>query len=118
MHVTIDGCQYQAKPGQTVLEVALANGLRIPTLCHDPHLSITGACRMCLVELVDSERLVTSCTTQVNDGMAVITDSPKVRDSRKMVLDLLLSDHPLTCMTCESNGKCKLQDLAYEYGLE
>ncbi len=73
---------------------------------------------MCLVELEENNKLVTSCTTPVTEGLKVLTDSPKVIDSRRTILDLLLSDHPLDCMTCESNGNCQLQDLAYEYGLD
>jgi formate dehydrogenase major subunit/formate dehydrogenase alpha subunit len=118
MLINIDNQQYEAKLGQTVLEVAQENGIDIPTLCHDPHLSVAGACRMCLVEFEDNGRMATSCTTKVSEGMNILTESQKVVESRKTILDLLLSDHPLDCMTCDANGDCQLQDLAYEYDLD
>ncbi|MFW6409608.1 MAG: formate dehydrogenase subunit alpha [Halanaerobiales bacterium] len=118
MQIKINGKNYQAETGQTVLEVARENNIDIPTLCYSPYLSITGACRMCLVEDKESGELVTSCTTEVRDGMEVATHSERVEEARYTILDLLLSDHPLDCMTCEADGNCELQDLAYEYGIE
>ncbi|MGM0411063.1 MAG: 2Fe-2S iron-sulfur cluster-binding protein, partial [Bacillota bacterium] len=118
MKITINEKVFEAQKGQTVLEVAKENGIEIPTLCHSPHLSDVGACRMCLVEDMDDGSLKTSCTTEVQDGMEVKTDSERVIDSRKTILDLLISDHPLDCMTCEADGDCDLQDLAYEYGIK
>ncbi len=117
MKITINNQEYQAKSGQTVLEVARENEIKIPTLCYSEHLSITGACRLCIVE-IENGQLVPACATPVSEGMKIETDSEEVYEARKTVIDLLLSDHPLTCMTCEANGDCKLQDLAYEYGLE
>lgn len=113
----IDGHQCEVKPGHTIMEVALQNGIEIPHLCYDKHLSIVGACRMCLVELEGSNKLVTSCSTPAAPGMNVITKSPKLTEVRRAIIDLLLSDHQLDCITCESNGKCELQKLAYEYGI-
>lgn len=117
MYIRIDGVKYPVEGNETVLEVALANGIDIPNLCHDPHLSDVGACRMCLVELEDDGRLLTSCTLQVSDGLGVITNSEKVVRARRDMLDLLLSDHYLDCITCEANGDCPLQDIAYEYDI-
>jgi|AntRauTorckE6833_2_1112554.scaffolds.fasta_scaffold00175_32 formate dehydrogenase major subunit/formate dehydrogenase alpha subunit len=117
MYITIDDKNYQASTGQTILDVARENNIYIPTLCYDPHLTITGACRMCMVE-TENNGLVTACTTTVNDGMKIETNNDKVRSRRKEILDLLLSDHNIECMTCEADGDCKLQDLAYEYGLD
>lgn len=116
MLVKINHRQYQAHPGQTILDLAQANEIDIPTLCYHPQLTIVGACRLCVVEC--DNRLVASCTTPVRDGMEILTDSEKVIASRKTIVDLLLSDHPLDCLTCEANGNCRLQDLAYEYNLE
>lgn len=118
MKVTINHNDYEAKPGQTILQVAKQNGIYIPTICHSPHLSDVGSCRMCLVELENNHKLVASCVTPVTDGMRVLTDSERVIEARKTVVDLLVSDHPLDCMTCEANGNCVLQDLAYEYGIK
>ncbi|MCK4257889.1 MAG: formate dehydrogenase subunit alpha [Halanaerobiales bacterium] len=122
MLITINNFQYKAKPDQTILEVAQEKGIKIPTLCHDPNLSNVGACRMCIVEIDESKRsgenkLVAACTTPVIEGMKIFTDSDKVIRSRKTILELLLADHPLDCLTCEANGNCSLQDLAYEYGV-
>ncbi|POZ93244.1 formate dehydrogenase subunit alpha, partial [Petrotoga halophila] len=116
--VTINHNDYEAEPGQTILQVAKQNGIYIPTICHSPHLSDVGSCRMCLVELENNHKLVASCVTPVTDGMQVLTDSKRVIEARKTVVDLLVSDHPLDCMTCEANGNCVLQDLAYEYGIK
>lgn len=118
MQIKLNSRWYEAEPGQTVLDVARQNGIDIPTLCHDPHLSIAGACRMCMVEMEGQGRLVAACTTPVSDGMQILTDSAKVIKARTTILDLLLADHPLDCLTCESGGKCALQNLAYRYGLK
>jgi len=116
--IIIDGNSYKFDPGQTVLEVARGNDIDIPTLCYSEHLSITGACRMCLVENKENGSLETACTLPARDGLEVETDNDKIYDARKTVLDLILSDHPMTCMTCEANGDCQLQDLAYQFDIE
>ena len=118
VNVTIDGQKIQAQAGQTILEVAESVGIKIPTLCHHPALEPIGACRVCLVEVARQRTLQPSCTFQVTEGMEVLTRSPKVEDARRFVLELILSDHPLDCMTCEQAGNCELQDLAYEYGIQ
>jgi predicted molibdopterin-dependent oxidoreductase YjgC len=115
--LTINGKTIQT-PGGTILEVARAHGIRIPTLCHHPALAPKGACRLCLVEVKGSRVLQPACTFPVSEGMDVQTDSPKIRAARKFVLELLLSDHPQDCMTCEMCGACELQDLIYEYGVK
>ncbi|MFO8060263.1 MAG: molybdopterin-dependent oxidoreductase, partial [Bacillota bacterium] len=117
MHITIDNRQYEARAGDTILDVARREGIDIPTLCYEPHLSIAGACRMCLVTLEPDNRLVTACTTPVVEDMRVLTRNPETIEARRMMLDLLLSEHPLDCLVCEANGNCALQDLAYEYGI-
>ena len=118
VNVTIDGQKIQAQAGQTILEVAESVGIKIPTLCHHPALEPIGACRVCLVEVARQRTLQPSCTFQVTEGMEVLTHSPKVEEARRFVLELILSDHPLDCMTCEQAGHCELQDLAYEYGIQ
>jgi formate dehydrogenase major subunit/formate dehydrogenase alpha subunit len=118
VEITIDKQKIEVEKGKTVLEAAEENGIAIPTLCHSPFLEDVGACRMCLIEDLADGKLKTSCTTEVKDGMEVLTKSKRVEDSRRTILDLLISDHPLDCMTCEADGSCTLQDLAYQYGIE
>lgn len=118
VNITIDGRKIQAQAGQTVLQAAEAAGIRIPVLCHHPALPPEGACRICLVEIEKQRALQPSCTFPVTEGMVVHTHSPKVIEARRFVLELLVSDHPLDCMTCDATGDCLLQDLAYEYGIK
>lgn len=118
VNVTIDGRQIAAQSGQTVLEAAEAAGIKIPTLCHHAALVPIGACRICLVEVEKQRTLQPACTFQVSEGMVVHTRSPQAEESRRFILELLLSDHPLDCMTCERAGNCELQDLAYQYGIK
>lgn len=117
MIISINGKEYQTRPGQTILEVARENKIEIPTLCSSPYLEITGACRICLVEEKESGKLLASCATPVREGMRIETESEAVIEARKTILDLLLSDHPRDCLTCEADGKCELQSLAYRYRL-
>ena len=116
--VTIDNKTYLARAGATILDIARANGVEIPTLCYHPKLSIVGACRMCVVEVVGSRGLMTACSTVATDGMKVLSRSETVDKSRKNVLELLLSDHPMECLTCEATGSCALQKYAYEYDVK
>jgi formate dehydrogenase alpha subunit len=116
--LTIDGRECSARPGQTVLQVALANGIRIPHLCYDPRLSPTGACRLCLIEVGGKEALDTACTLAAAPGQSVRTDTPAVRALRKTTLEFLVSEHNLTCTTCDRDGDCLLQDYAYEYQVQ
>jgi predicted molibdopterin-dependent oxidoreductase YjgC len=118
VNLTIDGQAVQAKAGQTILEAATAVGIEIPTLCHHPALEPIGACRMCLIEVSRFQPLYPACTYRVSEGLSVETHSPRVEKARRFVLELLLSDHPLDCMTCERTGNCELQDLAYRYGIK
>jgi predicted molibdopterin-dependent oxidoreductase YjgC len=118
VQLTIDGRRVAVTEGTTVLQAAERAGIRIPTLCHHPALSDIGACRMCLVEIAEQRALQPACTFPVKDGMIVQTESPRVVAARRFVLDLLLSDHPLDCLTCERGGACELQDLAYAYGVK
>jgi formate dehydrogenase alpha subunit len=118
VNVTINGRRLQAQLGQTVYEAAAAAGIDIPVLCHHPALPPEGACRVCLVEIEKQRNLQPACTYPVTEGMVVHTHSQKVCEARKFVLELIVSDHPLDCMTCEATGDCRLQDLAYEYGVK
>ncbi|MHB1317823.1 MAG: 2Fe-2S iron-sulfur cluster-binding protein, partial [Anaerolineae bacterium] len=116
--ISIDGKQVSVPANSTVLDAARLAGIRVPALCSHPALEPIGACRICLVEIEKQRALQPSCTFPVFEGMVVHTDSPPVREARKFILELLLSDHPLDCMTCDAAGNCELQDLAYEYGIK
>ena len=118
MKLTVDGRELAAQAGQTVLEVCRENGIRIPTLCDDPRLEPYGGCRLCLVQIEGMRGFPTSCTTLAADGMIVTTDSDEIVDLRRSVVELLLSDHELRCLSCDSAGACALQDIAYEFGIE
>ena len=115
--LTIDDKEVITQEGMTVFQAARAAGIRIPHLCYHAKLPPMGACRMCVVELEGGRALAASCALPVAEGMVVSTNSERVMKARKLALELLLSDHPLDCMTCEKAGKCKLQNYAYEYGL-
>lgn len=110
--LTIDGRTITAAPGQTILEVAEANGIRIPTLCHLEGLSDVGACRLCIVEVAG--QLVTSCTTQAVDGADIKTQTDTIKKHRRMILELLFAEGNHVCAFCVSSGGCELQDLACE----
>ena len=114
----IDGKEVKAPAGSTVLQAAESAGIDIPRLCYDPDLSKLGACRLCVVEVEGNRLLPASCVTPVMSGMVVHTESPAVIEARKTILELLIAEHPLDCMTCEKMGACKLADYAYRYGLK
>ncbi|MBX7235137.1 MAG: (2Fe-2S)-binding protein [Caldilineales bacterium] len=118
LHLTIDGQRVSAPAGATILDAARTAGIRIPTLCHHPDLSTVGACRMCVVSVRGARALQTACTTPAAEGMVVDTMSQEAIDTRKFVLEMLLTDHPNDCMSCEVNGDCELQDLVYDYGVK
>jgi predicted molibdopterin-dependent oxidoreductase YjgC len=118
VRLTINDQEVDAQHESTVLEAATQADIEIPTLCHHSSLKPVGACRMCLVEIEGQPTLQPACTFPVAEGMNVWTHSPRVQETRRFVLELLLSDHPLDCMTCNSAGSCELQDLMYEYGVE
>jgi len=116
--LTIDGQKVEVPKGSTVLEAAHKAGIRIPTLCYLKGVNEIGACRMCVVEVKGARALQASCVLPVSEGMEVITNSPAVRESRKVTLELLLSDHNLECPTCIRNLNCELQTLAEELGVK
>lgn len=115
IQVTIDGREITTAAGKTILEVATENGIRIPTLCHLDGVEDVGACRLCIVDV--NGQLVTSCTTQVADGMDVKTQTEAVKAHRRVILELLFAEGNHVCSFCVSNGHCELQDLACELGM-
>ena len=116
--LTINGREVQAPKGSTVLEACRCNGIKIPTLCHDPELSSPGGCRLCVVEIDGMRNLPPSCVTAASQGMVVRTATEQVREARKTVLELLVANHPLDCMTCQKMGDCSLAEYAYDYGVK
>ena len=116
----INGQEVTVDKGATILEAARQAGIYIPTLCYHPWLPLEEACRICVVEEIrgDWSSLAAACVYPVRSGMVIETDSAKVIEARRMIMDLLLSDHPNDCMTCYATGDCELQDLAHLYGVK
>ncbi|MFZ0392410.1 MAG: bidirectional hydrogenase complex protein HoxU [Terracidiphilus sp.] len=115
--VRFDGELITAREGQTVLEAARDHNRHIPTLCHLEGLQPAGACRVCMVELAGSQRMVPACTTPLLDGMSLRTNSPALTQYRRMIVELLLSERNHVCSVCVSNGSCELQSLAQALGI-
>ncbi len=115
--LTIDGVEVSVERGATILEAAQQAGIRIPTLCHDKRLIPYGSCRLCMVEVTARGRTRTmpACFNPARDGMEVATNTPKLVESRRMQLLLLLRAHPLLCPSCDAAGDCQLQNLVHEY---
>ena len=115
--VRIDGELVTAREGQSILEAALAIGKKIPTLCYLKGLSAVGACRVCMVELAGTDRLLAACTTPIQEGMSIKTASAKLTQYRRMAVELLLVERNHICSACVSNGHCELQSLARSLGI-
>lgn len=115
INVTINGFQFEVEKGKTILEAANEAGIIIPTLCYHKDLCIAGNCRVCVVEVIGQKRLAAACATPCEEEMEILTNSLKVRNSRKHIIELLLSEHNADCTKCYKNGNCELQELASEY---
>ena len=115
IQIEVNGKKLEAFEGETILTALKRNGIRVPTLCHMNDFIPSGACRLCVVEIVGNPRLVSSCSFPVSDGMRILTNSPRVIESRKTIIELLLSNHPDDCLYCNRNNNCELQSLAKEY---
>ena len=113
----IDGRDFSARPEETILDVARQNKIFIPRLCELEGLSTVGACRLCLVEVKGSNKLLPACVTQVEEGMEVTTDSERLAGYRKMIVELLFTERNHICSVCVSNGNCELQFLAQKLGI-
>ncbi len=111
----INGVAASFAPGQTILEAAQGLGIFIPTLCHLKDTVPTGACRVCVVEVEGARSLVPACATPAAPGMAVRTESERVQEARRQILELMLASGSHNCLICEANGACELQALAYRY---
>jgi len=116
--LTINGKDVGAPAGSTILQAAENSGISIPRLCYDPELSPMGQCRLCVVEVEGNPLLPASCVTPVTPGMVVHTESPAVIEARRTILELLIANHPLDCMTCDKMGDCRLAEYAYQYGVK
>ncbi len=116
--IKINGMEVTAPKGSTILEAARLAHIEIPTLCFLKEINEIGACRVCVVEVKGARSLVASCVYPINDGMEVWTNTPKVLDSRKKTVQLLLSNHDRKCLSCVRSGNCELQQLARELGVE
>ncbi len=117
INIQINGRPIVAEEGSTILENALANGFHIPTLCYDSRLVPFGGCRMCLVEVEGFPGPLTACTTPVQEGMKITTESEELYELRRNTLKIILANHPNDCMVCQKSGECELQELAYRFDL-
>jgi NADP-reducing hydrogenase subunit HndD len=115
IQIEVNGKKIEAVEDETILTALNRNGIKVPTLCHMKDFIPSGACRICIVELEGSSKLVSSCSFPVYDGMKILTHSPRVAESRKTIIELLLSNHPDDCLYCVRNSNCELQSLSKEY---
>lgn len=114
----IDDQDIGAREDESILQVATEHGIRIPSLCYLEGLSVWGACRLCMVEVVGSSKLLSACSTRVADNMQIRTNSERLKKYRRMILELLFAERNHVCSVCVSNGHCELQDLAAECGMD
>ncbi len=116
--LTIDGKLISAREDQTILDAASEAGIAIPTLCHLEGASDVGACRLCMVEVGGTQRPLPACVTAVAEGMEVRTDTERLREYRRMIVELLFAERNHICSVCVANGNCELQDLAIAVGMD
>ena len=114
--LTVDGKKVTAPAGTLLIEACKTVGIEVPSFCYYPNLSLQGACRMCLVKIEKMPKLQTACTTVINEGMVVTSDSEEIKQARKAMVELLLGNHPLDCPVCDAGGECELQDMTFSYG--
>ena len=118
INLTINDIPVSVEEGSTILKASVKAGVKIPTLCFLKEINEVGACRVCLVEVEGMRNLVASCVFPVSEGMKVYTNTPRVRESRKNTIELLLSNHNQNCLSCSRNLNCELQALSKEYGCD
>ncbi len=117
VNLIIDGENVSVPEGTTIMEAARTLGIHIPHLCYHPDLSLMGSCRVCIVDVKEMGFYMASCSVNVWEGMEVQTNSPEIRQARRDIVELLLDNHPKDCQTCERDGNCELQNLAYSLGV-
>ena len=115
--ITINNEPIEVLEGTTILEACKQAHYPVPSLCYLKGINDIGACRVCCVEVVGIDRLVTSCNNVVKEGMEILTNSAKVREARRTNVELILSQHNCNCPTCTRNGNCTLQSISYQLGL-
>jgi len=115
--LTINGKNVSCPSGTSILNAALENGIKIPTLCNHPHLEPVGACRLCLVEDEKTGRFMASCVTPVAPDMTILTDSPTVKTHRTNIIRLMIANHPESCVVCSQGNRCELRQIAAELGV-
>ncbi|MHC4504750.1 MAG: 2Fe-2S iron-sulfur cluster-binding protein, partial [Planctomycetota bacterium] len=116
--ISIDGRRVETTEGATVLEAALGAGIYIPHLCWQKGLEPWGGCRLCVVKIEGMRGMPPACTTRVREGMAVESDTPEVNAVRRIVCEMLIADHPADCLSCTSNQRCELQEVASYLGVD
>ena len=117
VNAKINGISVSVPEGTTILEAAKSAGITIPTLCYLKDINEIGACRICVVEAAGRDKLIAACNNQIEEGMEILTESPKARAARRVNLELILSQHNTECTTCPRNGNCTLQSLADVAGM-
>ena len=115
--IKIDGKELEVPCNYTIMKAAETVGIKIPRLCYHPRLSVTGSCRVCIVKVKGSNYYMPSCSTIVSEGMEIEANSPEIREARRDIVELILDDHPKECQTCDRDGRCELQELAYSLGV-
>jgi len=118
IRISINGAEYTVEEGKTILDIARANGIDIPTLCYMEGVSDIGMCRLCVVEAEGFANLLPACRTKAKDGMVIVTESERLTEYRKEMLKLILSNHNQDCMSCPANGTCELQNICNRCGVE
>ncbi|NTW32452.1 MAG: 4Fe-4S binding protein [Bacteroidetes bacterium] len=118
LNIKINEKSVEAVKGEKLLDTIERSGIKIPTLCHIKNMLPSGTCRMCLVENVNNGRLITACSTPAEEGMSILTHSPRVVNARKTIVELLLSNHPDDCLYCARNKNCELQNLSEELDIK
>ncbi|HUT23575.1 MAG TPA: 2Fe-2S iron-sulfur cluster-binding protein, partial [Sumerlaeia bacterium] len=113
--IAVDAKEIPAREGQTILEAALAAGVKIPHFCHDPRLTPVASCRMCIVGIDGRDGYHTACNTPAKPGMRILNDVPEIADLRRENVELILAHHNLRCTSCDKDGDCALQEYAYLY---
>ena len=115
--LTINGKNISCPSRTSILNAALENGIKVPTLCHHPHLEPVGACRLCLVEDEKTGRIMASCVTPVAPDMTILTDSPTIKTHRTNIIRLMMANHPESCIVCSQGNRCELRQIAAELGV-
>ncbi len=117
VNLTIDGIAVTVPEGTTILDAARKVGVKIPVLCHHPDVKVRAVCRLCVVECDGGSKLKAACANDVWEGVSVVTDNDRLRSIRRMILELILAEHPQDCLACIRNQTCELQALAHQFGI-